>query len=58
MKNNLLDGNNTTYDMDRGFTRHSIDDNNGQGLLIKLGKQTFINHMKMLLWDKDARSIS
>ena len=57
MKGNLLDGNSTNYDMDRGFTRHSIDDNNGQGILVKLGRQCIINFMRMLLWDKDARSV-
>ncbi|RXG58983.1 BTB/POZ domain-containing protein 9 [Armadillidium vulgare] len=55
MRANLLDGNTTNYDMDRGFTRHPIDDNNGQGILIKLGRQCIINHMRMLLWDKDHR---
>ncbi|KAL7644978.1 UNVERIFIED_CONTAM: hypothetical protein RMT77_004795 [Armadillidium vulgare] len=58
MRANLLDGNTTNYDMDRGFTRHPIDDNNGQGILIKLGRQCIINHMRMLLWDKDHRAYS
>ena len=52
---NLLDGNTNQYDMDKGFTRHPIDDNNGNGILIKLGRQCIINHMRMLLWDKDHR---
>ena len=55
MRSNLLDGNTGNYDMDRGFTRHPIDDNSGQGILIKLGMQCIINHMRMLLWDKDQR---
>ncbi|XP_063889142.1 BTB/POZ domain-containing protein 9-like isoform X1 [Scylla paramamosain] len=55
MRANLLDGNVSTYDMDRGFTRHPIDDNNGQGILVKLGMQCIINHMRMMLWDKDQR---
>ncbi|XP_071526505.1 BTB/POZ domain-containing protein 9-like isoform X2 [Panulirus ornatus] len=58
MRANLLDGNVSTYDMDRGFTRHPIDDNNGQGILIKLGMQCIINHMRMMLWDKDQRGYS
>ena len=55
MRSNLLDGNTVQFDMDRGFTRHPIDDNNGQGILIKLGMQCILNHMRMLLWDKDTR---
>lgn len=55
MRANLLDGNVSAYDMDRGFTRHPIDDNNGQGILVKLGMQCIINHMRMMLWDKDQR---
>lgn len=51
----LLDGDVHTYDMERGFTRHPIDDNNGQGILVMLGRQCIINHMKMLLWDRDMR---
>lgn len=58
LKNALLDGDVHTYDMERGFTRHPIDDNNGQGILVMLGRQCIINHMKMLLWDRDARSYS
>lgn len=54
----LLDGNSQNYDLERGFTRHLIDDNNGQGILVKLGTPCIINHMKMLLWDKDVRSYS
>lgn len=56
MKSALLDGDIHNYDMERGFTRHPIDDNNGQGILVKLGMQCIINHMRMLLWDRDMRS--
>ncbi|KAF2359514.1 BTB/POZ domain [Trinorchestia longiramus] len=57
MKNNLLDGNTSNYDMDRGFTRHSIDDS-PQHILVKLGKSCIINHLRLVLWDKDPRSYS
>lgn len=57
MKNNLLDGNTANYDMDRGFTRHSIDDS-PQHILVKLGKPCIINHLRLVLWDKDPRSYS
>ncbi|KAI1284895.1 BTB/POZ domain-containing protein 9 [Halotydeus destructor] len=58
LKTHLLDGDVCNYDMEKGFTRHHIDDSNGQGILIKLGMQCIINHMKMLLWDKDMRAYS
>lgn len=55
MKASLLDGDNSNYDLDRGFTRHPIDDNNGQGIVVKLSKECIINKIKMLLWDRDMR---
>ena len=51
----LLDGDHEHYDMEHGFTRHAIDENNQLGIVIKLGSQCIINHMKMLLWDRDMR---
>lgn len=55
MKAALLDGDTINYDLDRGFTRHLIDDNNGQGIVIKLGQPYIINSIKLLLWDRDQR---
>ncbi|XP_052769658.1 BTB/POZ domain-containing protein 9-like [Mya arenaria] len=58
MKAALLDGDTINYDLDRGFTRHLIDDNNGQGIVIKLSQPYIINTIKLLLWDRDQRSYS
>lgn len=59
LKHNLLDGDCDNYDMERGFTRHHIDaEGNNQGIIIQLGMQCILNHMRMLLWDKDSRSYS
>ena len=55
VKSALLDGDNVNYDMERGFSRHPIDDNNDKGIVIKLGMQCIINHFRMLLWDRDNR---
>lgn len=55
MKTALLDGDVQNYDLDRGFTRHPIDGNNGNGIVIKLGQPYIINTIKLLLWDKDMR---
>ena len=54
----LLNGDNTNYDLDRGFTRHPIDENPATGIVVKLGMQCIVNCIKMLLWDKDNRSYS
>nr|XP_039249547.1 BTB/POZ domain-containing protein 9-like [Styela clava] len=59
----LLDGDSTNYDMERGFSRHSIDDavagsKQEAGIVVKLGRPCIINHIRMLLWDKDMRSYS
>lgn len=58
MRSFLLDGDTHNYDMERGYTRHAITDAQGHGILIKLGTQCIINHVKMLLWDRDLRSYS
>ncbi|KAK2582432.1 hypothetical protein KPH14_004742 [Odynerus spinipes] len=58
MRSYLLDGDTRNYDMERGYTRHTITDTQEHGILIKLGTQCIINHMKMLLWDRDLRSYS
>ncbi|XP_051164686.1 BTB/POZ domain-containing protein 9 [Leptopilina boulardi] len=58
MRSFLLDGDTRNYDMERGYTRHSITDLQDHGILIKLGTQCIINHIKMLLWDRDVRSYS
>ncbi|XP_035736604.1 BTB/POZ domain-containing protein 9-like [Vespa mandarinia] len=58
MRSYLLDGNSYNYDMERGYTRHAITDTQEHGILIKLGTQCIINHIKMLLWDRDLRSYS
>lgn len=55
MKSALLDGNSLNYDMERGYTRHSIGTSDDPGILIKLGTQCIVNHIKILLWDKDLR---
>ena len=55
MKTSLLDGDSQNYDLDRGFTRHPIDDNNGHGICVKLANACIVNTIKILLWDKDMR---
>ncbi|KAH0953517.1 hypothetical protein HN011_010318 [Eciton burchellii] len=58
MRSYLLNGDTYNYDMERGYTRHTISDSQEYGILIKLGEQCIINHVKMLLWDRDMRSYS
>ena len=55
MRSALLDGDSKNYDMERGYTRHAINEDGDQGILIKLGTEAILNHFKMLLWDKDPR---
>ena len=55
----LLDGNTkTSYDMEKGYTRHQIDETGDQGIVVELGSINIINHIKILLWDLDTRSYS
>lgn len=56
MKKHLLDGDHSNYDHEKGFTRHTIGED--PGICIELGSQIIINHIQMLLWDKDDRSYS
>ncbi len=49
MRTALLDGDTTNYDMERGFTRHPIEEGN-PGIIVRLGQPFIINHIKLLLW--------
>jgi BTB/POZ domain-containing protein 9 len=55
MRSALLDGDSHNYDMERGYTRHAINESGDHGILIKLGTQAIVNYIKMLLWDRDFR---
>ena len=56
VKQALLDGDSKNYDMERGFSRHPIDESQqDKGIVVRLGNQCIINHIKMLLWDRDQR---
>lgn len=55
MKNLFLDGDFQNYDFDRGFIRYLIDDNFGQGVVVKLVSLYIINCIKFLFWDRDMR---
>lgn len=52
----LLNENDSDYDMEKGYTRHMITDLNDQGIVVELGTISIINHIQILLWDRDARS--
>ena len=54
MRTALLDGDTTMYDMERGFTRHPIEEGNA-GIVVRLSQAYIINHLKLLLWDRDMR---
>ena len=58
VKQAMLDGDSKNYDMERGFSRHPIDESQDKGIIIKLGMQCIVNHIKMLLWDRDQRAYS
>lgn len=59
LKSCLLDGDVTNYDCERGFTRHHIKEaGSDKGILVELGTISIINHIKLLLWDRDNRSYS
>lgn len=53
-----LFGEYTYYDLERGFTRHLIGDEDKQGIVVGLGRPSIINNITLLLWDKDHRSYS
>ncbi len=57
-RNGLLDGESHNYDTERGYIRHHIDEAKGQGILIQLGIQCIVNHIRLLLCDKDMRAYS
>ena len=52
----LLDSDTTSFDMDKGFTLHYLEE--GHAIVVRLGRPSIINTIKMLLWDRDMRSYS
>ncbi|XP_061667814.1 BTB/POZ domain-containing protein 9 isoform X2 [Syngnathoides biaculeatus] len=58
LKSALLDGDTQNYDLDHGFSRHPIEEDGRAGIQVKLGQPSIINHVRLLLWDKDSRSYS
>uniref|UniRef100_A0A1A9WPM9 F5/8 type C domain-containing protein n=1 Tax=Glossina brevipalpis TaxID=37001 RepID=A0A1A9WPM9_9MUSC len=44
--------------MEKGYTRHCISDSNDSGIVVELGTICLINHVKILLWDRDNRAYS
>ncbi|MEQ2218056.1 BTB/POZ domain-containing protein 9, partial [Xenoophorus captivus] len=55
LKSSLLDGDTQNYDLDHGFSRHPIEEDGRSGLQVKLGQPSIINHIRLLLWDRDSR---
>lgn len=53
--NHLLSGDTTRYDMERGFTTHPINERTS-GIIVEFGRPFIINHIVLLLWDRDQRS--
>merc|ERR1719334_1221389 len=43
VKSALLDGDSKNYDMERGFSRHPIDETGDKGIVVKLGMPCIIN---------------
>ncbi|KAI2658080.1 BTB/POZ domain-containing protein 9 [Labeo rohita] len=59
MKSALLDGDTQNYDLDHGFSRHPIEEEGrAAGIQVRLGQPSILNHIRLLLWDKDSRSYS
>ncbi|XP_030034586.1 BTB/POZ domain-containing protein 9 isoform X2 [Manduca sexta] len=57
MRSALLDGDTDNYDMERGYTRHTISDApDNPGIVVRLATTTIINYIRLLLWDRDNRS--
>ena len=57
-KETLFNGEYSCYDLECGFTRHLIGEEDKDGIVISLGRPSIINTIRMLLWDKDQRSYS
>uniref|UniRef100_A0A8C8DAY3 BTB/POZ domain-containing protein 9 n=1 Tax=Oryzias sinensis TaxID=183150 RepID=A0A8C8DAY3_9TELE len=57
LKSALLDGDTQNYDLDHGFSRHPIEEDGRAGIEVKLGQPSIINHIRLLLWDRDSRYV-
>lgn len=58
LSNHVLESDSLNYDFEKGFTKHQIDDMTSNGILIELGTQCIVNHIKLHLWDGDTRAHS
>lgn len=58
--NYLLNGDTKSYDMEHGYTSHIIDENDQSNncIIVELGSIYILNHIQILLWDRDIRSYS
>lgn len=57
--NSILDNSDHAYDIEKGYTRHSISAKSDEnGIIVELGNIYIINFIKLLLWDLDGRSYS
>eukprot|EP00794_Sanderia_malayensis_P019817 gene19817-21756_t len=57
MKESLLEATSSSYDLEKGYTRHVIQED-AVGIIVDLGKPSIINTVKLSLWDLDTRSYS
>lgn len=52
----LLDASDHNYDMEKGYTRHTISSKiDENGIIVELNGVFIINYIKILLWDLDNR---
>lgn len=47
-----------SLDLEKACSKQLTDDGSNTGILIELGIQCIVNHIKMLLWDRDTRAYS
>ncbi len=54
----LLNGDTENYTGDNGYTIHSITKDNSKGITVQFNQPYLVNCIRMLLWDKDNRSVT
>ncbi|EDW83231.2 uncharacterized protein Dwil_GK19118 [Drosophila willistoni] len=55
---NLLNGDVINYTEDTGYTYHTISEGKDNAIVVELGAMYNINHIRLLLWDKDHHAYS
>lgn len=57
VREELLNGDTENYNGEQGYTTHTITRDNSKGITVQLNQPYIVSCIRMLLWDRDNRSV-